>query len=108
MKVNAALSNANAALLLSGPPAVAPTPGPPSFRDLFDKLSTRLESQDILGVSVHSQIQTTAKQIEAGKEMSTRELLLYQIRLGQLGLRVELLSKAAEAGLSTVRRLQQS
>jgi len=48
------------------------------------------------------------KAVAGGKAISPKELLVFQIRASQFGVHVELLSKVAESGLSTVRRLQQT
>jgi len=43
-----------------------------------------------------------------GGAISARELIAYQIKAGEFGLHVELISKVADGVLSTVRRLQNS
>jgi hypothetical protein len=43
----------------------------------------------------------------AGISPQLRELLLYQSRMGQFGLRVELVGKCSEATSASVRRLEQ-
>lgn len=42
-----------------------------------------------------------------GKQFSSRELLLYQMKVGQFGIQVELLSKVGESALSTVKKFEQ-
>ena len=47
------------------------------------------------------------KKIMTGVQLTAREMLLYQIRVGEFNLRVELLSKCAEACNASLRKLQQ-
>jgi len=44
--------------------------------------------------------------VASGHNFVPRELLLYQIKASQLHLQVELVSKAAESMLATVRKFQ--
>ncbi len=52
------------------------------------------------------EIQEMQKSILNGKELSGKDLILYQIKTGQYSLRVELISKVAEAAVSTVKKFQ--
>jgi len=46
------------------------------------------------------------QRIESGTRISSKELLLYQIRAGEYGMRVELVSKLADSANSSLKRLQ--
>ena len=50
---------------------------------------------------------TLQEKIIGAKQLSSQELLYYQIRASQFGMRVELLSKVGESALATVRKFQQ-
>ena len=54
----------------------------------------------------HLEVLNMQKKITEGKQLGFQELLLYQIKVSQLGLRTELLSKVCEGMLSTAKRLQ--
>ena len=56
---------------------------------------------------LHGEILTLQHSIFRGKELTPRDLLLYQIRVGQFNLGVELYSKLAESASATVRRFEQ-
>lgn len=51
-------------------------------------------------------LENLQQQLINAPELNPRQLLLYQIKVGQLGLRVELISKLAESATATVRKLQ--
>ena len=55
---------------------------------------------------LHGQVQDMQTKIAAGTRIDLREMISYQIKAGQLGLHVELISKVAESVLTTVRKLQ--
>ena len=55
---------------------------------------------------LHAELTQLQQRIERGDKIDSRELILYQIKAGQFGLEVELVSKVAEAGLSTARKFQ--
>ncbi|MCB0330296.1 MAG: hypothetical protein KDD70_11540 [Bdellovibrionales bacterium] len=46
------------------------------------------------------------ERVTSGAQMKPRELLMFQIRAGEYGMTVELVSKVAESGSSSLRRLQ--
>lgn len=62
---------------------------------------------DWFGGGLHQQLLKASERLTRGERLTTQELLLTQIRAQALGVQVELLSKAAESGLSVVKRLQQ-
>ena len=57
--------------------------------------------------SIHEELVKLSHSIQSGKDISAKELLFYQIKAGQFGLQVELLSKVGESLSSTVRKLEQ-
>jgi len=57
-------------------------------------------------VNLHTQLVQLQHKVAGGAPFTPRDLLLYQIRAGQLHLQVELVSKAAESMLATVRKFQ--
>ncbi|MDZ4786194.1 MAG: hypothetical protein SGJ02_08975 [bacterium] len=70
-----------------------------SFGDIFNKASN---TQDI-----HKDLIRLTNAMLSGKNLSPQELLFYQIRAGQFGLQVELLSKLGESLSATVKKLEQ-
>jgi hypothetical protein len=55
---------------------------------------------------IFTEIQEFQKSILNGKEFSGKDLIMYQIKTGQFSMRVELVSKVAEAAVSTVKKFQ--
>ncbi len=81
-----------------------PAEGHISFKEVLAGVNSAMqESSDIFG-SIR-QFQST---VMSGRKISPKELLVFQIRASQFGVHVELLSKVAESGLSSLRRLQQT
>ena len=58
--------------------------------------------------NVFQEITELQQKLISGNKIPPKELLLYQIKAGQFGLRVELVSKVADSALSTARKLQGS
>ena len=77
-----------------------------TFEHVRSELSPPVKPAEIFGPEMSRQIDRVAEAAISGKEISPRELLAFQIRAGQFGLRVELISKMAESGISTLKRLQ--
>ncbi len=69
-----------------------------SFQKVFDRIG---QSGDI-----HQELMSFRSQLVRGKEFQPQELLYYQIRAGQYGVKVELVSRLAESVNHTVKRLQ--
>lgn len=57
--------------------------------------------------NLHSELVKFSQAIQSGKNLTTKELLYYQVRAGQFGMQVELVSKVGESVTSTVRKLEQ-
>ena len=87
-------------------PVAAPKK-PGGFDAVWTKVGEEVSKNDLFGLGLHQELTKVGQAIAGGRDLSARELLLYQVRAGQLGLRVELVSKVAESGLQTVRKLQQ-
>jgi hypothetical protein len=63
-------------------------------------------AEQMLGVQLHRDVVVNRAQVLGGTSFSARELLAYQIKAGELSLRVEMLSKLADSFVGTVRKLQ--
>lgn len=75
-----------------------------SFKEVLAGVDAAMhESSDI-----YRSIQQFQSSVIAGREISPKELLVFQMRASQFGVHVELLSKVAESSLSSLRRLQQT
>lgn len=62
--------------------------------------------EEAFGGKLHEDVARFQNQIVAGKDIPVKDLLYYQIRISQFGLRVELISKVAESAVSTVKKFQ--
>lgn len=78
-----------------------------SFKETLAEVKAGNRVDDILGSSLQQDLQKLQMDLASGRKLSSSELLLYQIKVGQFGIRVELLSKVAESLLGTVRKFQQ-
>jgi hypothetical protein len=54
------------------------------------------------------EILTLQTRLLGAKELSPKELIVYQVKASQFGLQVELLSKVSESIVATVRKFQQN
>lgn len=77
------------------------SPRKTQFSDLMEKL--RGGSGD-----AHAELVGFRDKILSGKQFSHQELLYFQVRAGELGMKVELCSKLAESLSSTLKKFQQS
>ena len=77
----------------------------PKSSDGFSQLIKSFAFEGIR--SLHGEIGTIRSTLQSSKSVSFRELLLLQSRMGELGLRVELISKVAESALTTVKKFEQ-
>ncbi len=57
-------------------------------------------------LALEGEVKTMRGTLSTKKTLNPRELLYYQVRIGEYGLTVELLSKTAESALTTLRKLQ--
>lgn len=87
----------------SGPITAAQKSG---FDQLFERLSQSKELSSVFGSKGHEEILQFQNRALQGEGLSPRELLLYQVKAGEFNMRVELVSKAAESLLGTVKKLQ--
>jgi len=76
-----------------------------SFDTILSQTKAELEPEKIASDPFVAMRELSSK-IESGSPLSSRALLLYQIRAGQYGMRVELLSKIAESANTSLKRLQ--
>lgn len=72
-----------------------------SFKELLSK-------SDLLGSGAHREMIAFEKQLLSNKKISPRELLMLQMRVGNYGLRIEMVSKLAEAGVAGLRKFEQN
>lgn len=73
----------------------------PSFQEVLNEKSSQRIPEDPFKA-----MEQLSAQLVAGKEIGSRDLLLYQIRAGQFGARVELVSRVAESMSASLRKLQ--
>lgn len=78
-----------------------------SFKETLEAVGGNQKVDAVMGGTLQRDIQMLQADLLTGRKLSASELLLYQIKVGQFGLRVELLSKVAEGLLGTVRKFQQ-
>lgn len=76
-----------------------------SFQEIMGQVSAD-KTQAAGKPDFHQDLVQMQKDVMSGKELSMRDLFRYQIKAGQFHLRVELLSKAAEGMLASVRKFQ--
>ncbi len=77
------------------------------FGEVFERISNQGRSlSDVLGTNFQSDFAKLEKTIRAGQSIPAQELLLWQFKVGQVNLRVELVSKVAESALASVRKFQ--
>ncbi|NLF24907.1 MAG: hypothetical protein GX589_04520 [Deltaproteobacteria bacterium] len=81
-------------------------PGGKSFKETLQKTKESLSTLVWPSANLHQQIVQLQHRVASGHNFVPRELLLYQIKASQLHLQVELVSKAAESMLATVRKFQ--
>lgn len=82
--------------------AVSDAPQNPAVKAPFDIKA----AEQLLGVDLHREIVLNRTQALGGATFNARELLAYQIKAGELSLRVEMLSKVADSLTGTIRKLQ--
>ncbi len=74
------------------------TPGGKGFKEVLEGLKSKGDP--------FQEIQKMSSDLLTKKDPSPQELILYQIKSQQFGLRVELVSKVAESAASTFKKLQ--
>jgi hypothetical protein len=87
------------------PSAVSPNP-PKDFQEAMRECKGFSCLDGVLGQSLHEDLVKMQAQVLKGGSMPARDLLLYQVRVGELNLRIELMSKLADSLLTTCRKLQ--
>jgi hypothetical protein len=73
-----------------------------SFNEVLKGVSS---GNDI--ISLQKDLKTFTEGVVSGKSFSPRDLIIYQIKAGQFGLGVELVSKVAESASATIKKLEQ-
>lgn len=86
----------------------APAAPSTELRGKFEGLLNELHSRDILGTRQHQELTVMQEKLSSATQLSPRELLFYQMRVGEFGLRVEMISKMSESAITTVKKLQQT
>ena len=76
------------------------------FKVELEEVRLKAGPPALLGGDLHQELLQVRSKLINGAEFSPRELLLYQIRAGEFGLQVEMVSKLSEAAMSTVRKFQ--
>lgn len=66
-----------------------------------------LNQHDLVGNKAHQELVKLENRLLNSPQLSAKELLGLQLRVGAYGIRIELLSKLAESGLSTIRKFEQ-
>lgn len=107
MALVATTSSALQALANATQPSVSgPTPKK-SFNQIMQELSgAGGKRTDLWSNSLHKELVNFQQMVQSGKHLSPQQLLVYQIKAGQFGIRVELISKVAESVNATTRRFQ--
>ncbi len=92
----------------------------PSFQQVLDKVKEqpRIEGTtqsasvrgasigDVFDTALHRDLLGIRDAAMQGKSLSARELLMYQIKAGELNLRVEMIGKVADSFQGTLKKLQ--
>ena len=90
---------------LSQPPAgphIAQKPkGQVSFEQVLNQTAPKA-----FDLNIHAELLQVERVVASGKTLPLSDLINIQIKAGQFGLRVELLSKVAESATTTLRKLQ--
>ena len=77
-----------------------------NFKSIYEGI---IKSPEYIGLNKNSNLETISKikmNIQNSKNVSGRELLLYQIQINEINLKIELLSKSADSAIGLVRKLQ--
>lgn len=85
-------------------PQLRAPPGSKSFAGLLREKISKLDS--IVGEQAFHDLMVMRQRAMSAKEISPKDLILYQIKSSEFGLGVELLSKVAESVSTTVRKFQ--
>ena len=75
------------------------------FLALKHELSA-LETKGSAGADLHQELMAIQSKVLKGAALTPQELISFQIKANQFGVRVELISKVAESAMATTRKLQ--
>ena len=81
----------------------SPVSSTPKAKKFIDYLN----QNDLIGNKAHQELVKLEERLLNTPQLSAKELLGLQLRVGAYGIRIELLSKLAESGLSTIRKFEQ-
>lgn len=90
----------------AGPSNFELKPAAVSFSQILERIAERLGFDG--KTDLHAELASLQKVALGKSSFSNKELLLYQVKAGQMHLQVELVSKVAESGLAALRKLQQA
>lgn len=71
-------------------------------------MESRRSSESLLATGLHSELAAFTSKALSGAKIPPQELIAFQIRAGEFGMRVEMASKIADSLLHTLRKLQQT
>jgi hypothetical protein len=77
-----------------------------NFNQTLEKVRTAITEGNAPKVDSFIQLQSIQKQILQGKGITFQDLIYYQVVAGQFNIKLEMLSKAADGLLGTIRKLQ--
>ena len=93
-------------------PTISSTPKPTPAIDqpklTFTEVLQGVRKSAETKTDLHAEIRELQQLLLSGRKIPPEKLLVYQIKAGQYGMRVELVTKLAESMLATVRRFQNS
>lgn len=84
----------------------APSGEKSAFREWLAQPENRDRFSRLIDVRGHRELESIQRKIMSSARIDSRELLLFQVRVSQFAMRVELLSKVGESANSTVKRFQ--
>lgn len=91
---------------INGPAVVAQATNKAApVKQTFKEVMNQVDANSLN--SLQKDLNSFTQGIMSGKTYSSKDLIVYQIKAGQFGLGVELVSKLAESVSSTVKKLEQ-
>ena len=97
--------NAAAPTVSVAPQLISPS-GALSKTTGFSAILQQLSSKDLLGNGLKQQIVAMTDKLAKSKKIDPHDLIVLQNRSHELGLRMELVSKVIESGVTSLRKLQ--
>jgi hypothetical protein len=87
--------------------AAAPEKKTESFKEVLSNLNEKIAWDRVFGVADHKALGDFRQRVTRGAHFTNQELLSFQIRAGEFGLRVELISKLADSLVGTAKKFEQ-